>query len=134
MDLNYLAVFVAALASIALGFVWYMPAVFGNMWLKTLPKETRKHIEKENKKNMAPVMILALVGSLITAYVFAYLADAMTWQRGLVFGVWIWFGFSMPMSLGTVLWEKKSWANFLINTTYNLVMFALIGAILGGWQ
>ncbi len=34
LELNYLAIIVAAAANFVLGMVWYAPSVFGKMWMK----------------------------------------------------------------------------------------------------
>jgi len=135
MYINYLAVFVAAIVNMIVGFVWYVPFLFGKKWLATLPQETVQKIEIGNKKNMFPTMILAFAGSLLTAYVLAvFVGVGATWTNAVVGALFIWLGFSLPSSLGLVLWEKKSWTYFFINTAYNLVVFVVMAVIIGLWS
>jgi hypothetical protein len=37
-QINWLAVLLAFVASMAIGFVWYMPAVLGNRWMAAIGK------------------------------------------------------------------------------------------------
>ncbi len=137
MEINYLAVIVAALVSMVLGFLWYAPFLFGKKWMATLPQETVKKIEEGNKKNMGPTIFLALVGSFATAYVLAYMLGSMSesidWMRGAQVGFLMWLGFAFPFVLGGVLWEKKSWTSFWVNVPYYLVAFVVMGMIIGAW-
>ena len=34
IEINYLAVILATIAAVVVGFVWYSPALFGNQWAK----------------------------------------------------------------------------------------------------
>ena len=49
MEINFLAVLVAALSSFVVGFVWYNPKVFGTIWMN----EVGMTEEKAKQGNMA---------------------------------------------------------------------------------
>ncbi|SCY69909.1 Protein of unknown function [Flavobacterium caeni] len=34
MSINFLAILVAALSTLPVGFIWYNPKVFGNLWMR----------------------------------------------------------------------------------------------------
>ena len=34
MNINFLALLLAALSTLVVGFIWYNPKVFGNIWMK----------------------------------------------------------------------------------------------------
>ncbi len=63
--MNILAILVAALVSLPIGFIWYNPKVFGNAWMKTIGKT------EEELKNGAPNMILVLGLSIVFAFMIA---------------------------------------------------------------
>ena len=44
--------------------------------------------------------------------------------------VFTWLGFFLPVDLGTVAWEKKSWKLFGINTGYHFVSLLVVARIL----
>ena len=48
VDINYLAVLIAALASYVLGALWYSPVLFGKLWMK-LSKIDPKNMDAAKK-------------------------------------------------------------------------------------
>ena len=53
MEINFLAVLVAALSSFVVGFVWYNPKVFGTIWMNEIgmTEEKAKQAARESVKN-----------------------------------------------------------------------------------
>ena len=49
-------------------------------------------------------------------------------------GAWNWLGFVVPVSLGSVLWEGKSWKWWCITAGYYLVSLFLMSLVLAYWQ
>ena len=47
--MNYLAVFVAAVVVFIIGYLWYSPFLFGNLWMK-LSNISIKDVNKSKKK------------------------------------------------------------------------------------
>jgi polyferredoxin len=135
-DINYLAVLVSAIASMVLGMIWYNPSVFGSTWMK-LSKLSEKDMEKAKQGGMGWRYFLALVGSLVTAYVMAHFVDyldAVDVSGGLQAGFWIWLGFVATVMLGSVLWENKGWKLYWLNAIYHLINLEIIGVILSVWH
>jgi hypothetical protein len=115
-DVNIVAVIVATIASMAVGFAWYMPQVFGNTWMKLANI-------KPDKSNMQKTMIQALVLDFISTYVIAmvlYMLAPATLQEGLLLGFILWVGFIVYVEYGRVIWEKKSVHLFAINAGHGL--------------
>jgi hypothetical protein len=77
------------------------------------------------------------------AYVFAHNMAAWTFVPGmdvmpaigtiLNSAIFTWLGFYLPVDLGVVAWEKKSWKLFGINTGYHLAMLLVAATILTLW-
>lgn len=136
VEINYLAVLVAALASIVLGSLWYSPVLFGKEWMK-LSKITEKDVAAAKKKGgMWKYYLGAFVASLVTAYILAHFVDyagATTIIGGLQLGFWVWLGFIVTTLLSSVLWEGKPVKLYLISIGYYLVLFLLMGALLAAW-
>ena len=61
MEMNWIAIFVSALATLVVGFVWYNPKVFGTVWMK----ETGLTQEELAKGNMLKIFGLTYIFSLI---------------------------------------------------------------------
>lgn len=138
VPINYLAVVVAAIANMVIGFVWYGP-LFGKTWMK-LSGITPEKIESAKASGLGKTYLLASVGSLVMSFVLAHaLVFAAAYfemsgiSAGLMSGFWNWLGFIAPVTLGTVLWEGKSWALWLLMNGYYLVTLLVMGTILSVW-
>lgn len=135
VDVNHLAVLVCGLISMALGMTWYAPKVFGNVWMKEIGA-SMADIEKAKGKGMGASYALAFAGALLTAYVLSHFVDyagATTAGAGIRAGLWAWLGFVVPVQLGSVLWDGKSWKYFAIVAGYYLVQLVVFGAVLATW-
>lgn len=63
--MNFLAIFVAALVPMVLGFIWYNPKVFGTVWLKS----GGINEEKTKQGNMALKIGLSFLFSFMIAFI-----------------------------------------------------------------
>lgn len=133
VDINYMAVLAAAIAAMAIGFLWYGP-LFGNEW-KKLMGITGKSV-KEMRMTPIQAMIGGFASMLIMAYILAHFVDytqAVTFLDGAIAGIWIWLGFIATVQLGSVLWEGKPVKLYIINTLHYLVGLIAMGGILAVW-
>ena len=135
---NLLAVLVAALASMVLGFLWYGP-LFGKPWM-ALMGFSKDSMDKDKAKGMTMNYVLMAVGSLVMAYVLSHVTSfAMAYMQvsgymaGLSSGFWTWLGFIAPVAMGAQLWEGKPWKLYPITAGYYLVSLMVMGAILASW-
>ena len=138
IPINYWAVLVAAASSIVLGFLWYGP-FFGKTWMREVGMTDEK-MKSAKEKGMTSSYVLMTVGSLVMSYVLAHalaFASAYTLtigvSAGLMAGFWNWLGFVAPVTMGSVLWEGRSWKLWLLNSGYYLVALLLMGVILAVW-
>ncbi len=134
VPVNYLAVLLAAVASIVIGFLWYGP-LFGKPWMRMMgfSQESMDAAKKGMAKNYA----LMALGSLVMAYVLSHsLAFASTYMKvsgygaGFSTGFWTWLGFIAPVVMGDQLWGGKPWKLFPITAGYYLVTLCVMGMIL----
>jgi hypothetical protein len=127
-SINYLAILVAGLSAFVLGSLWYSPLLFGDLWTKLA------EIKKAKKdKYMWLRFLIYLIGQLVMAFVLAHIlifAAAVTYVEGLITAFWLWLGFIAPITIGGVLWEKKSISLFALNNAYNLIALGLMATIL----
>ena len=137
VPINYLAVLVATVSSIVIGFLWYGP-VFGKPWMKMMGLSKESMSKKEG---MGQKYALMTLGSFVMAYVLAHsLVFASTFTQtsgvsaGLMVGFWSWIGFVAPVEMGSQLWEGKPWKLFLIQGGYWLVSLSIMGVILAVWK
>lgn len=139
MDINYLAIFLAVIASQVIGFLWYSPKLFGDAWIK-LNGWKKSEIEKAQKQGMLKNILVYFVALLVMGYVFSHFAggwyensDMSGVSVGLQTAFWIWLGFQATNMLGSVLWDRKPFKLYLINTSHQLVQLLAMGAIIGYW-
>lgn len=138
VPINYLAVVVAAAASMVIGFLWYGP-LFGKQWM-ALSGMSQEKLNAAKGRGMSKYYALAFVGSLVMSYVLAHaLIFASVYLNvtgvasGLMAGFWNWLGFVAPVTLGGVLWEGKPWKLWALNNSYHLATLLLMGVILSLW-
>lgn len=134
LPINYIAVIVAALVNMGVGYAWYGP-LFGKQWMK-LTGRTKESLEKEKDK-MPMVMGSMFVGALIMSYVlavFVSLTGASTAVMGAMIGFWAWLGFVATTMLQDVLYEKRNTNLAVINLGYNLTVLVIGGIILAVWK
>lgn len=139
VPVNYLAVLVAAIASMVIGYLWYGP-LFGKQWM-AWSGMSQADLEGAKQKGMAKSYALMFVGSLVMAYVLSHaLVFAMSYLKsegvsaGLQTGFWNWLGFIAPVTLGAVLWDRKPWKLWVLNNAYYLITLCVMGVILALWK
>lgn len=135
VEVNYLAVFLAAVVSIILGFLWYSPFVLGKPWMKE--KGFTEESLKKAQKEMGKLYGVSFVISLITAYVLFHIMTMSTaffhysaLQTGLMSGFFVWLGFMMPVQLTAAIFGNKNWRLFGIDTGYQLVSILGMGIVI----
>src|SRR3989344_266635 len=130
IEINFLAVLVAAVVSMIVGFVWYSPILFARPWMK-LSGMTK---EKIAKTDMTKTYGTSFVVAIVTAYVLAHVMGlSMNFYNysglstGLTSAFWMWLGFVMPVQLTSWLFDGRSFTLFLINTGYQLASLLAVG-------
>ena len=131
-NINYWAVLVSALSAFVVGWLWYGP-IFGDAWMK-LHGYTEEDM-KGGSISMPVSMLLNYIAIALAALVIAIFIGADSNAGfGILVGIMIavfWIGTNR---LNDVLYEKKPLKLYLINFGYNVIIYALMGAILGGWH
>ena len=129
---NLWAVVVAALIPMLIGSAWYGP-LFGKKWLKLMDLT-----EEDIKASFNAMKSYggSIIASLIQAYVLGMIIAAVgdgTWMNGACIGSVCWLGFAVTFGYQAVAFESKGWGLYILSMAYNLVVFAVMGAILGPW-
>lgn len=130
--INHFAVAVCAIVNLALGALWYSPALFYKSWLR----ENNLTGDDIKKANTAKMYGLSFVFSLITSYNLAFFLgdDKTDLSWGLTAGFLTGFGFSALIFAVVALFEQRSWKYIFINGGYITMYYTIIGAILGAWR
>jgi len=130
-DVNWLAVVVATVAAFVLGGLWYSKVLFGNAWMQ----EVGLTEEAVSSTNMAKTFGGTIVLQVLAATALStYLGTDSTWQSGLQAGIWIGLLWIATAYGVTYLFEQRSFRLFLINAGYYVVLYAIMGTIIGAWH
>jgi len=161
MVFNYLAILVAAIVPIVLGFLWYNPILFGNVWMR----ESGMTEDKMKGGNMAVIFIVSLLLSLLLSFFTQFLvihqtgavqmiggdptvegilpsfqafmddygSAFRTYKHGALHGVLAGVFIVLPILGINGLFERQSWKHILVNAGYWTVALTIMGAILCGW-
>ena len=133
-EVNFLAVVAAAVATMALGAVWYGP-LFGKLWMKA-HGYTPERLE-EMGKGMGKAYGLSFLCYLAMATVMAYLLvwiGAVNLPAGLWLAFVCWLGFVATVGLTAYLYSDRRPATYFIDVAYQLAYMLAMGAILGAWR
>ncbi len=131
-QMNFAAVFVAALAAFLLGAVWYSPLLFVNAWIR----ESGVKVGEMKKSKMVISMVFGYLLTLVMSFnLAAFLAAPdTTFVWGLIAGALAGIGW-VATGLGMIyIYEGKSLKLFFINAGYLVIALILMGGILGAWR
>ena len=137
-NLNLLAVLVAAISTMVVGFLWYSPILFAKPWMREMgydPDDKAK--VQQMQKSAGPAYFGSFVAGLVSAFIlalFLHQFHAQSLELGLLVGSHVWLGFVATVQLTGVLFMKQSLKLFAINTGYQLVCYLVMGAILSVWR
>lgn len=142
MNINWIAMVVAAILPLVTGFIWYNPKVFGTAWMK----ESGMTEEKAKSMNPGKTYGLAVVMAFLIAFALwpeVMLGGApsdphgteafMTFKHGAFHGALLGFTVAMPVLATNALFEQKSFKYVAINAGYWIVTMALMGGLINAW-
>jgi hypothetical protein len=131
MDINYLAVGLAALAAFFLGFLWYT-VIFAKPWQELIGMGTKGKAGANQTPNLGRLLIGSLVLEIIMAFnLAAFIGSGADAIMGLTYGLAAGLGW-VALAFGVnYMFEGKSFKLWLINAGYNAVVFAVMGLIIG---
>ncbi|HEV2195560.1 MAG TPA: DUF1761 domain-containing protein [Candidatus Acidoferrum sp.] len=137
-SLNWLAILVAAISTMILGFLWYSPLLFAKAWTREMGYDPNDKAKMdEMRKSAGPAYAGSFFASLLSAFTLALILHGMRAESlhfGLMASFHIWLGFVATVQFTGALFAKQSMKLFAINTGYQLVCYLVMGAILVLWK
>ena len=127
-SINMPAVLAAAAVMLLIGWIWYLPKVFGDAWSSLTGADLKP------SPRWRPV---GWMGNFLIALVLAILvnlAHAISAVEGSFIGILAWLGFVVTLEIDRLVWEKIPFNLFMVRTGNYLIGFALAGAILAVWR
>ena len=141
VEVNGWAVLLAALSSMVVGSLWYMPATFGTAWQKYTGVDIKKMRGDSNPAKMAWMYGSVFVASLVTAYVLAHVAFlAHNFFAGtflsdtLQTAFWLWLGFTAARVYVHDTFEGRRKKLTLLTTGHELVTVLVMAWIIGAMK
>lgn len=160
MEINFLALFVAALSTLVVGFVWYNPKVFGTIWMK----ESGMTEEKIKGGNMLLIFGISLLYAFFISFVLqmltthqfgalgmvggdpsiakpsyaAFMVDYgmayRTFKHGALHGFMTGLFLILPVIGTNALYERRSFKYTLVTSGFWIVCFMIMGGIICAWK
>ena len=160
MEINFLALLLAALSTLVVGFIWYNPKVFGTIWMK----ETGINPEEGEKPNMILIFGVSILYAFFISFVLqfvtihqfgalgmiggdvkiakpsytAFMADYgdafRTFKHGALHGTITGLFLALPVIGTNALYERRSFKYTLVTGGFWIVCFAIMGGIVCGMK
>lgn len=160
MEINFLALLVAALSTLVVGFIWYNPKVFGTIWMK----ETGLTHESMKGANMALIFGMSLLYAFFISFILqmltihqfgalgmvggdttkalpsygAFMADYgtafRTFKHGALHGFMTGLFLALPIIGTNALYERRTFKYTLVTGGFWIVCFMIMGGIICAWQ
>ncbi|GAB3600735.1 DUF1761 domain-containing protein [Microbacterium tumbae] len=133
MDVNILAVALAALIAFFGGFVWYTIA-FARPWRRLIGMGEKEAETDVRPPNLGVLLISSLVIEIAMALVLAWLIGAeATAVDGLIAGLVIGLGIVAASFAVIFLYEGRPVRLWLIHAGFYTVVFGLMGLVIGAF-
>lgn len=133
-NVNYLAILVASLAFMVLGFLWYSPLLFAKPWTKLMGFDmSSKEKIKEMQAKAGPAYLASFIGAIVQSTAIAVLSYTLYAQdlgQAIMLGFLLWFGFQAPFSLSGVLYAQKPLKLWAIDAGYQLMGLMIASVII----
>ncbi|WP_035670276.1 DUF1761 domain-containing protein [Flavobacterium sp. 83] len=159
MEINFLALLVAALSTLLVGYVWYHPKIFGTIWMK----EAGLTEQSMKGSNMAAIFGFAVFYAFLIAIILQFLTihqwgalsmvggDATkalpsyaafmtdygtafrTFKHGAFHGFLSGLFLALPIIGTNALFERRSFKYTLIAGGFWIVCFIIMGGIICAW-
>ncbi len=133
-EINYWAVILATLSSMAVGAIWYARPVFGNKWIE-LAK-----VDMDRGGNAVLPLVVTLIVSFVTAWVLAG-ASTIAWHfyggsyvmAALFTALILWAGFTAARFITHDAFEGRPSTLTILNIAHELVTIVVMAIIIGVW-
>ena len=134
-EINYSAVLIGTVLSMALGAVWYSPALFVDRWARL----ARIDMSARRGSPAIPLIVSAVV-TFLTAWVLAG-SVAIAWHfyggayfgSAIVTGITLWAGFTAGRVITHDVFAGRPSQLTVLNISYELVLVIVMSVIIGVW-
>jgi hypothetical protein len=127
--MNWVAIIVAVVVNVALGFLWFSPVLFLKPWQALRP-------DKNPPSGVAsPLLyVITVAGTFVSAVTLDWimeLASARSVAGGAIIGLYAGLGLVAPAILSDNLFNERPFKLYLIVAGFPIVGLAVMGTIIG---
>lgn len=126
--MNWLAIIIAAVANMVIGFLWYGNRAFGKSWTQLSGRSMGEGLPT------GPLFGLTFVAALVQAITMWWFVDqtgANNGSAGAIVGLYVGLGFVAAAMFAEVLFAGRHPRIFAITAGYSVVALVVQGAIIG---
>lgn len=133
VDINWLAVILAAIVSSGIGWLWHSEYLFRDRWRRLAGLTLERQ-----EQGVIPALAVTAVGSLLSAYVIAWVASLieaysndgdMASALGAAF--WLWLGIAATSIIVADAFEQRPVQMTALSVGHRLAAFLAMGLIIG---
>ncbi len=133
VDIHVLAILLAVVANMAIGFIWYGAPLFGAAWMK-MNGLTKKDTQSNSGLPMLAMFVLAIVQAYVLrhfiVYSQAFYPTHSATSVGFLTGLWAWLGIAAPVLGANYMFAGRRKKLLLIDAGYYLITLPIMGIIL----
>lgn len=129
-DVNWIAVFGAALSGFVVGGIWYGP-IMGKRWMGAVGISEEEIQEGSTGKLYLGAFVLSVIASWTLAHTFATYAVELSFTVKVLTAMGVALGFLIPAIGTNYLFSQRSKELFLIDAMYWLLFYLAMGVVHG---
>ena len=133
-DVNHILILGCGVAHFCLGGLWYSPLLMSKPWLRGMGLNMDDI--REGAKPMKQALLVSGITSVLTAYFLGFLVATQsepTALTGAVLGLSAWVVFGLAAYARAHVWEDRPIRLIAIDSGYEAIGAAGIGAVLGAF-
>ncbi|HEX9503301.1 MAG TPA: DUF1761 domain-containing protein [Patescibacteria group bacterium] len=129
-SINWLAVIMAMIAQMVVGFVWFSPALFFQKWLDA------NQLQAPRKPEAWIFIVMVILTFISTTALAAILRNigSRTAFAGIIAAGFIWTATLMPFIAGTTLSTGRKYSLIALEYGHTIIGLLIAGAILAAWH
>ena len=131
-DLDWIAVVVAIVASMALGFIWYGKFGFLSMWLEDTGMTEEKMRSGNMMTTMGSMVVMVVISTITLALIIENIGGGL--EEGLLVGALIGFGIAAATAIPHYTFPQRPMRLALIDVSNTGVTITLSGLIIGAFN
>ncbi len=130
-DLWWPAIVVGVISHFVLSMIWYMPPLFGNMWMEDEGLDTERAREIGSPMLYVSTALMALVSNISMALILDNIGEGLV--EGLVTGLVVGFGITAMVSASHYTFAGRPLRLTLIQLGHSILLVTVSGVIIGTW-